>query len=81
MCSSSAAADARGGAVNLGRRAREYARDHLRAVRTAQAYNVERLMAEHGDAKLTNLLATPADYPKARSVGVYDRCKAVYEGL
>jgi hypothetical protein len=38
MCSSSAAADARGGAVN--RRAREYARDHLRAVRTA------------GDAKL-----------------------------
>jgi hypothetical protein len=28
-------------------------------------YNVERLMAEHGDAKLTDLLATLVDYPKA----------------
>ena len=43
--------------------------------------NVERLMAEHGDAKLTDLLATLTDCPKARSVSVYDRCKAVYEGL
>jgi hypothetical protein len=44
-------------------------------------YNVERLMAEHGDAKLTDLLVTLADCPKARSVSVHDRCKAVYEGL
>ena len=44
-------------------------------------YNVERLMAEHGDAKLTDLLAKLADCPKARSVSVRDRCKAVYEGL
>ena len=44
-------------------------------------YNVERLMAEHGDAKLTVLLQTLADCPKARSVSIYDRCRAVYEGL
>ena len=44
-------------------------------------YNVEGLMAEHGDAKLTDLLTTLADCPKARSTSIYDRCKAVYEGL
>jgi hypothetical protein len=44
-------------------------------------YHVDRLMAEHGDAKLTDLLLTLADCPKARSVSVHDRCKAVYEGL
>jgi hypothetical protein len=38
-------------------------------------------MAEHGDAKLTDLLVTLADCPKARSVSVHDRCKAKYEGL
>jgi hypothetical protein len=43
--------------------------------------NVHRLMGEHGDPKLTDLLAALADCPKARSVGVHDRCKAVYEGL
>ena len=44
-------------------------------------YNVERLMAEHGDAKLTDLLQTLADCPKTRSASIHDRCKAVYEGL
>jgi hypothetical protein len=44
-------------------------------------YNVERLMAEHGDAKLTELLVTLANCPKARSASVDDRCRAVYEGL
>jgi hypothetical protein len=44
-------------------------------------YNVERLMAGHGDAKLTDLLVTLADCPKVRSLSIYDRCKAVYEGL
>jgi hypothetical protein len=44
-------------------------------------YGVERLMAEHGDAKMTVLLRTLADCPKARSASVYDRCKAVFEGL
>jgi hypothetical protein len=35
--------------------------------------------AQHGDAKLTDLLQTLADCPKARSVSVHDRCKARYE--
>jgi hypothetical protein len=44
-------------------------------------YNVDKLMAEHSDAKLTDLLVTLANCEKARSLSVYDRCKAVYEGL
>jgi hypothetical protein len=44
-------------------------------------YNVDKLMAEHGDAKLTDLLATLADCAKARAVSIYDRCKAVCQGL
>jgi hypothetical protein len=38
-------------------------------------------MAEHGDAKLTELLVTLANCPKARSTSIYDRCKVVYEEL
>jgi hypothetical protein len=41
-------------------------------------YNVERLMAEHGDAKLTDLLVTLADCPKARPPSIHDRCKVAY---
>ena len=44
-------------------------------------YSVKQLMAEYGDAKLIELLETLASCPKARSASVYDRCKAVYEGL
>jgi hypothetical protein len=44
-------------------------------------YNVERLIATHGDAKLTDLLAKLADCPKSSSVSAHDRCKAMYEGL
>ena len=44
-------------------------------------YNVERVMAEHGDAKLTDLLTTLADCPSARSASIHDQCKVVYEGL
>jgi hypothetical protein len=44
-------------------------------------YNVERLIAEHGDVKLTDLLVTLADCDKARSVSIHDRCRARYEGL
>src|ERR1700729_1599782 len=33
---------------------------------------------QHGDAKLTVLLQTLADCPKARSPSIYARCKAVY---
>jgi hypothetical protein len=35
-------------------------------------YNVDRLMTELGDAKLTDLLVTLADCPKARSDSITD---------
>ena len=43
--------------------------------------DVERLTRQNGrTTKLTDLLpALVADCPKRRSVGVYDRCKAMYE--
>jgi hypothetical protein len=45
-------------------------------------YSVGRLMREYGDdAKLTDLLMTLVSCPKARTASVYDRCRAVYEGL
>ena len=44
-------------------------------------YKVARLMEQHGDAKLTDLLQTLAECQKARSASIHDRCKAVYEGL
>ena len=44
-------------------------------------YNVAQLMEQHGDAKLPDLLLTLANCEKARSVSIYDRCKAVFEGL
>jgi hypothetical protein len=44
-------------------------------------YNVDKLMVEHGDAKLTDLLVTLANCEKARSVGVHDRCKAKFKGF
>ena len=44
-------------------------------------YNVDKLMAEHGDAKLTDLLVTLANCEKARSVSIHDRCKAKFEGF
>jgi hypothetical protein len=44
-------------------------------------YSVGRLMESHGDAKLTDLLQTLANCPKARSASIHDRCKAVFEGL
>jgi hypothetical protein len=45
-------------------------------------YNVARLMEQHADAKLTDLLQTLANNcPKTRSASIHDRCKAVFEGL
>jgi hypothetical protein len=41
-------------------------------------YSVERLMELRGDAKLTDLLQTLANCPKARSASVHDRCKAMF---
>ena len=43
-------------------------------------YNVARLMEQHGDAKLTDLLQTLANCPKARPVSVHDRW-GVFERL
>ncbi len=42
-------------------------------------YNVARLMAKHGDAKLTELLDRLASCPKTRSFSVYSRCEARYD--
>jgi hypothetical protein len=44
-------------------------------------FSVAKLMAEHGDAKLSDLLQALAACPKTRSASIHDRCKAVYEGL
>jgi hypothetical protein len=44
-------------------------------------YVVAKLIDEHGDAKLTDLLLTLADCPKMRSASIHDRCRAVYEAL
>jgi len=44
-------------------------------------YSVAKLIEEHGDAKLTDLLVTLAACPKARSMSIHDRCKAVYGQL
>ena len=44
-------------------------------------YNVERLMAKHGDAKILYLLDTLTSCLKVQSTNIYDRCKARYEGL
>jgi hypothetical protein len=44
-------------------------------------YSGKRLIAMHGDAKLTDLLVTFAHCKKARSFGIYDRCKAKFEGF
>jgi hypothetical protein len=37
-------------------------------------YNVEKLMAKHGDAKLLYLLDTLTNCPKPQSTNIYDRC-------
>jgi hypothetical protein len=44
-------------------------------------YNVERLVAKHGNAKILYLLAELTNCPKVQSTNIYDRCKARYEGL
>jgi hypothetical protein len=44
-------------------------------------YRVDKLMAEHGDAKLTHLLVTLAHCKKARSFGIHEGCKAKFKGF
>jgi hypothetical protein len=41
-------------------------------------YNVAKLIEQHGDARLPELLDVLADCPKAKAASVYDRCNAVY---
>ena len=42
---------------------------------------IKSAVSRRHDAKLTDLLQTLADCPKARSVGIHDLCKARYAGL
>ena len=44
-------------------------------------YSVARLIVQHGDTKLTDLLQKLTDCPRARSASIHERCEAVYEGL
>jgi hypothetical protein len=44
-------------------------------------YNVERLMAKYGDAKILFVLPALTNCSKTQSANIYDRCKARYEGL
>ena len=44
----------------------------------ASHHNVARLMAQYGDAKLSELLAVLADCPKAKTGGFRDRCRVLY---
>jgi hypothetical protein len=44
-------------------------------------YNVARLIAKHGDAKILFVLPALTNCPKTQSTNIYDRCKARYEGL
>jgi hypothetical protein len=46
-----------------------------------ETYNIACLIERHGDAKLTDLLQTLANCPKARSASIHDRCRAVFERL
>ena len=46
-----------------------------------ETYSKARLMARHGDAKLTDLLQTLAHCPKGCSASTHDRCGAVFERL
>jgi hypothetical protein len=46
-----------------------------------ETYNVARLMERHGDAKMTDLLQTLANCPKACSANIHDQCRAVFERL
>jgi hypothetical protein len=42
-------------------------------------YNVERLIAKRGNAKILYLLAELTNCPKVQSANIYDRCKARFE--
>jgi hypothetical protein len=43
-----------------------------------ERYSLAKLMEQHGDAKLTDLLPTLVACPKTRSANIHNRCNAVY---
>jgi hypothetical protein len=43
-----------------------------------ERYPIAKLMQQHGDARLPELLYVLADCPKARAFRLHDRCKVVY---
>jgi hypothetical protein len=53
------------------------------AKRAAAANNssVAKLVEEHGDRKLTDLLLRLANCPKTQTTNLHGRCGSVYEGL
>ncbi len=71
----------RDGALTLIGRPWADARDVCGPCARRGRYAVARLIEEHGDGKLTELLVTLANCPKARSTSIHDRCKAVYDRL
>ena len=71
----------RDGALVLSDFATPRYRSSASRVADAGRYKLARLMEQHGDAKLTGLLQTLANCPKARSASIHDRCKAVFERL
>jgi hypothetical protein len=46
-----------------------------------RGYVVAKLIDEHGEERLTDLLLTLADCPKSRSTSMHDGCKVVHERL
>jgi hypothetical protein len=46
-----------------------------------ERYDVARLIAKHGDAKILFVLPALTNCPKTQSANIYDRCKARYEAL
>ena len=45
------------------------------------SYDVQRLKAQHSDAKLTDLFRYSQTARRRAPPAIYDRCKAVFEGL
>jgi hypothetical protein len=65
-------------AIGVGGRPRFAERGQQRPCGRRGRYDVGRFLAEHGDARLTDLLLTLGDCQKAHSASVHDRCKAAY---
>jgi hypothetical protein len=70
----------RDGAITLTDLQAPFLRVVCEPCRRRGSYAVARLIAEHGDAKLTGLLSALATCSKGtNSASIYDRCKAQFE--